>query len=383
MAISTRRSAGGHTMNKEFLRPRLVGRRFDEHSLPLDLLKDFAALEEMLVEVAKRQYLAVNPDRVRSPKGFAKGLELHLTAVDDGSAVPVIALVFSTLIPTADADYFEEAKERIVETIAAAEQGQPPTLPPELLRYFDRFGRGLREDESMQFVRRTGQTASLTPATRERLLRASHAEQWTEEVTLKGRIPEVDQADHSFELELRDGTKLKAPLLEAHRKAVLDAHYNYRDGMVVAIKGVIERDRADRLKKFESVEHITPLDPLDIETRLEALAQLRDGWLDGVGQAPERGALLRLAQAFDEHFTPDLPLPYLYPTAEGGVQAEWTLGAWEVSLEIALPAMAAQYQALNLKTGESHELDLNLADDDGAGWTALNTEIQVLHEGQA
>ena len=35
-------------MNQEFLRPRLVGRRFDEHTLPLDILKDFSALEEML-----------------------------------------------------------------------------------------------------------------------------------------------------------------------------------------------------------------------------------------------------------------------------------------------------------------------------------------------
>jgi hypothetical protein len=370
-------------MNQEFLRPRLVGRRFDEHSLPLDILKDFAALEEMLVEVAKRQYRLANPDRKGVLKGFTKGLELHLTAVENGSAIPVIALVFSTLFPSADAEYFDQAKDQIVEAIAAAEHGQTPDLPPELLRYFDRFGRGLREGEAMEFVRRTGQTASLTPATRERLLRASQAEQWTEEVTLKGRIPEVDQADHSFELELRDGTKLKARLLEAHRKTVLDAHYNYRDGMVVAIKGVIERDRADRLKSFESVEHITPLDPLDIETRLEELAQLRDGWLDGKGRAPERAALLRLAQAFDEHYAPDLQLPYLYPTAEGGVQAEWTLGAWEVSLEIALPAMAAQYQALHRKTGESRELDLTLTGDDGAGWTALNAALKAVQEGQA
>jgi hypothetical protein len=215
-------------MNQEFLRPRLVGRRFDEHSLPLDILKDFAALEEMLVEVAKRQYLAANPDRVRSPKGFTKGLDLHITAVEPGGAMPVIALVFSTLFPSADADYFEQAKEQIIEAIAAAEQGQPPALPPDLLRYFDRFGRGLREGEAMEFLRRTGQTASLTPATREHLLRASQAEQWTEEVPLKGRIPDVDQADHSFDLDLRDGT-------------------------LVAIKGVIQRDRADRRKGIEQV----------------------------------------------------------------------------------------------------------------------------------
>jgi hypothetical protein len=369
-------------MNQEFLRPRLVGGRFDDHSLPLDLLKDFAALEEMLIEVAKRQYLQAHPDRVRSPKGFTKGLELHLTAVEPGSAIPVIALVFATLFPSADADYFEQAKNQIIEAIAAAEQEQTPALSPELLRYFDRFGRGLHEGEAMEFGRSNGQTAALTPVTRERLLRASQAEQWTEEATLKGRIPEVDQADHTFELELRDGTKLKAPLPEPHRKTVLDAAVGYRDGALVTIKGVIQRDRADRRKGFESVEHITPLDPLDIETRLEELAQLQDGWLDGKGRAPNRAALLQLAQAFEDHYAVELPLPYLYPTAEGGVQAEWTLGDWEVSLDVALPALTAQYQALHIKTGESRELDLTLAGDDDAGWIALNDALGALRGSQ-
>ena len=370
-------------MNQEFLRPRLVGRRFDEHTLPLDILKDFSALEEMLIEVAKRQYLAAHPDRQRTPKGFTKGLELHLTAVEKGSAIPVIALAFATLFPSADADYFDQAKDQIVEAIAAAEYGQQPALPPELLRYFDRFGRGLHEGEAMEFPRSNGQTASLTPATRERLLRASQAESWTEETTLKGRIPEVDQADHSFELELRSGTKLKAPLLEAHRKTVLEAAVGYRTGVTVAIKGVIERDRADRPKRFESVEHVTSLDPLDIETRLEELAQLQDGWLDGKGRALDRASLIRLAQAFDERFSTNLPLPHLYPTPEGGVQAEWTLGPWEVSLEVALPSLAADYQAVHTATGETREQTLSLAADDGTGWGALNEALAQLHEAKA
>lgn len=371
-------------MNQELLRPRLVGRRFDEHTLPLDILKDFSALEEMLIEVAKRQYLAAHPDRQRTPKGFTKGVELHLTAVEEGSTKLPIALVFAAaLFPPAVANYFEQAKDQIVEAIAAAEQGRQPELPPELLRYFDRFGRGLHEGEAMEFARNNGQTASLTPTTRQYLLRASQAESWTEETTLKGRVPEVDQADHSFELELRNGTKLKAPLLEAHRKTVLEAAVGYRTGVTVAIKGVIERDRADLPKRFESVEHVTSLDPLDIETRLEELAKLEDGWLDGKGGALDRASLIRLTQVFDEGFSPDLPLPYLYPTPEGGVQAEWTLGDWEVSLEIALPSLVAEYQAVHMATAETREKVLLLAAEDGLGWTVLNEALAQLQEAQA
>ena len=368
-------------MNQEFVRPRLIGIRFDEHTLPLDILKDFSAFEEMLVEVAKRQYLAENPSRVRTRKGFAKGLELHLKSVEEGSAIPVIALAFATLFPSSDAFYFEQAKDQIVEAIAAAEQGKTPVLPPELLRYFDRFGRGLREGEAMQFTRNNGQAASLTPKIRERLLFASQAAEWTEEVILKGLIPEVDQADDSFELELRDGTKLKSPLLETHRKAVLETAVGYRDGIMVAIKGVIRRDRDDRPKSFESVEHITPLDPLDTETRLNELAQLQDGWLDGKGRALDRAGIKDLAEAFDKYFDPDLPLPYLYPTTEGGIQSEWTLGGWEVSLEIALPTLVAEYQSLNMETGEVREHEMKLVTKDD--WSCLNNALATLQNGQA
>ncbi len=371
-------------MNEVFLRPRLTGSRFDEHTLPLDLLKDFAVLEEMLIEVAKRQYLAEHPGRKRTPKGFTSGLELHLSSVEEGSAIAVITLAFAALFPPNDAQYLERAREQIVETIASVEQGGQPSMSPELLRYFDRFGRTLRNGEAIEFTRNNGQIAALTPATRELLLQASQAEVWTEEVTFKGCIPEVDQANFSFELELRDGNKLKAPLLDAHCTTVLEASMGYRSGTMVYIKGVIQRDRAGKPKIFESVEHITQMDPLDIEARLEELAQLEDGWLDGKGLALNKNALSILARAFDEYFSPYLGLPYLYPTPEGGVQAEWTLGQWEVSLEIALPSMIAEYQAVNINTNESHELELSLATDavdDVASWKELNLALTQLQEG--
>ncbi|NEX20921.1 hypothetical protein G3480_11450 [Thiorhodococcus mannitoliphagus] len=369
-------------MNEAFLKPRLLGRRFAEHTIPLDLLKDFAALEVMLVEVAKHEYRTLNPDRSRVSKGFPKGLEFHLSGIEEGSTIPILTFVFSGLLPPADVLYFERAKDQIIEAIASVEQDCQPSLPPKLLRYFDRFGRGLREGEAIEFTRAQGQTTALTPAIRERLLRASQAEEWTEEVILKGRISEMDQADLSFELELRTGPKLKAPLDEQHRETVLQAFGDYRQGQIVAVQGVIRRDRADRPKSFESIEHISLLDPLDVETRLEELATLPAGWLDGKGEPLAPTTLRALAQDFDTYFDPDLPLPYLYPTAEGAVQAEWTLGDWEVSLEIELTARTAQYQALHIPTDQVDEqVFLSLQGQDA--WSRLNALLKGLSEGTA
>lgn len=371
-------------MNHEFLKPRLVGERFEKYSVPLELLKDFAALEEMIVEVAKWKFRESHPKQKRIPRGFSKGLELHIAGIEKGSAILVITLMYSMLIPTtnlqlfqsADVDYFEQARDTIIETIACAEQGKPLPLPAELLEYFDRFGRGLRGNEYIEFSDKNNQPAKLTLETRKQLIRASKAEEWTEEGALKGRISEADQSRMSFELELNDGTKLKAPLTSQHLDTVLDAFKDYRQNMRVTVQGVIKKDRQDHPKSIESVEHITPLDPLDVEVRLEELADLKDGWLDGKGSALNRNNLLWLIKEFDSKFNPALPLPHLYPTAEGGIQAEWPIGDWEASLEINLDAKRAEWQALNLVTEDCNEQDLDLSNSEG--WQALNQALQDL-----
>ncbi|OGS94607.1 MAG: hypothetical protein A3H31_12825 [Gallionellales bacterium RIFCSPLOWO2_02_FULL_57_47] len=365
-------------MNQEFLKPRLVGARFDQHSVPLEILKDFAALEEMIIEVAKWKFLQAHQDRTRTPRGFTEGLELHLTQVEEGSAIPVIALVFGTLFPSANATYFDQAREAIIEAVASANQNQDGTsqLPPNLLSYFDRFGRSLREGESMEFTAANQQVARLTTETRRRLIRASQVVEWTEEASLLGLICEADQARMSFELELKDGTKLTAPINSQHLDTVLEAFSGYRKGARVQLQGVVKKNRQDQLKSIESVEHVSPLDPLDVAARMEELAELQDGWLDGKGHAPEQSALTWLARTFETNFNPDLPLPYLYPTAEGGVQAEWTIANWEVTLDIDLHNKTAEYQALHLETKKCSERTLNLSQQ--TDWQLLNADVQQL-----
>lgn len=367
-------------MSQEFLKPRLDGVRFSEHSIPLELLKDFSALEEMLIEVAKWKFLLAHPDSKRIQRNFSKGLELHLAGVEEGSAIPAIVLMFAGLFPAENTVYFEQARTEIIDAIASAEQGVAPRLPANLLTFFDRFGRGLREGESMEFSREGG-TVRLNPEVRKRLIRSAQVDVWTEEVALRGKISSADLARRSFELELRDGTKLKAPLNDQHLNAVLDAIHDNPQGAYVLIQGVAKKDRQDHLKEFETVEHVSPLDPLDVTLRLEELATLKDGWLDGKGHAPAPEKLRQLASLFDASFDADLTLPHLYPTPEGGIQAEWSLGDWEAALEINLDTHTGEYQALNLADRQSHEhiLALNMID----GWKTLNEALKNIGGVQA
>lgn len=371
--------AWGEKVNtQEFLKPKLTGARFQNATVPLELLKDFSALQEMLVEVAKWEFRNSHPDRERTPRNFTAEVDLHLTSVEEGCAILTISLVFATLFPaSSNLTYFEQARTDIVEAIASAEHGSTPRLPPNLLNYFDRFGRGLRTGESISFERE-GRQATLTPDTRNRLMHYAQVKEWTEEAALRVRIPEADKGRGSFEMERSDGTKLKGDLSDLYQDAILGAFANYNTGHdeYVLIQGIVRKDRNNRLGRFESIEHVTPLDPLDVTLRLDELAKLEDGWLDGKGKAPAKEKLEWIAATFESSFDTGLSLPHLYPTAEGGVQAEWSLNDWEVSLDIDLEKREGSYQALNVKDGTCKELILPL--EDREGWSRLNEALRQL-----
>jgi hypothetical protein len=361
---------------QEFLKPILRGERFEGHTVPLELLKDFSALEEMLVEVAKWRFKQEHPNRERTQRNFANGIELQLAGVEDGSAKLAIVIAFSsTLLFHPSIPYFEQARTEVINAIALSAEDRPQVLPPSFLSYFDRFGRSLRSGESIEFPREST-TVSLNPDIRKKLIRSAQVKIWTEETSLRAKVYEADQAHNSFEFELSNGTRAKAPLDDKYRDAVLDAFRAYRNGAFVLIQGIVQRDREDRLKGFESIEHVTPLDPLDVTLRLEQIAVLKDGWLDGKGVAPDKEKLSWLAEQFDAHLDGSLPLPYLYPTAEGGIQAEWTLNGKEVSLEIDLANETAEYQALNLNEDVSSEFTFPLAEHDG--WNQLNEALRLI-----
>lgn len=369
--------------SKLFLKPRLTGARFEGGAIPLEILADFAVLEEMIVEVAKWKYREANPGRKRVPRGFTDGMVLKLTGVENGSAIPIISLILagSTLLPPSSLSFFDEARSAIIGAIGAAEQGQVITkyLPRKLLGYFDRFGRNLGDGEAIEFTEGLGSPpVRLTKETRRTLVLASSQEEVTDEIVVHGVIPEVDQHANTFHIQLLDGTKLKAPLTQQHYDAVLEAFNNYKLGLRTRIYASGRFNRANRLQGIASVEHISVLDPLDVGARIDELKLLKHGWLDGNGFSPAHESLDWLAGVFDRYLPDDLPLPYLYPTPEGGVRAEWSIKPYELSLNIDLTARTGGWHSLNLDDDDEQSRTLNL--NDATAWEWLAGEVRRLAE---
>jgi len=66
--------------------------------------------------------------------------------------------------------------------------------------------------------------------------------------------------------------------------------------------------------------------------RLEGFKSLKDGWLDNCGKAPSHSGLDWLMNLFREEYPDDWPQMYEFPTEDGGVIIEWTIGKYEAEV---------------------------------------------------
>src|SRR5690606_28164635 len=112
------------------------------------------------------------------------------------------------------------------------------------------------------------------------------------------------------------------------------------------------------------------LDPLDVAARLDELKELSDGWLDGKGRALSRAGLDWLTEWYGRERHSELHLTYLYTTPDGGVQAQWTRGAHDSTLVIALERHRAAWHGLHRNTGNEVEPELDTNDAEAGVWIA-------------
>jgi len=124
-----------------------------------------------------------------------------------------------------------------------------------------------------------------------------------------------------------------------------------------------------------------PVDPLDVPARLDELRLLKDGWFEGHGSAPTATGIDWLSDRFTRTYPEDLPLPFVYPTPDGGIRLEWSLEPHDITLDIDLAKHTASLHELNLASDEDQEEKLNL--DEPAGWGRLIEQIQKATEGSS
>ena len=364
-----------------FFSPVLRGGRFDNHTLPLEFLKDLTVFEEMLLEIAKHEFRRNNKDRQRIPRNFGKDLELCISEIEPGSAVLKLGFVLATALSSANPNvqYYEQARDRFCCAVTEASEGKSVKnfIPDSAARHLEQFGRGLRDDESIDMSLPGGKKCVFTNQIRKVILSEFERTEFDEACEIRGYVPEMNRETQTCQIALCHEDNKITISYDRYESEVLAAFTAYRDKrLAVQISGTgVFSVRDNRLQRMKSINTILVLEPLDVSVQVDKLKMLKDGWLDGEGKAPLHEGLDWFVYAFDTHFGDSLPLPYIYPTYEGGIQLEWSHGSWELSLEIDLTFHTGYWHALDTENSQVDEKDLNLNEEEY--WSFLTQQIQT------
>ena len=365
---------------------KLSGGRFKEAELPFFILGDLVPLQDMVVDVAKWLYKEESGRR-RSPPSFDQTY-LKIVGLQPGSTVAEIDIDTTRMIldgvPVPNQEHFEAAASSIVDVIRLAEQGSKHLngrIPPRCMAYFNRLGRSLLSNEVIEITAADQHTGRLTQQSREVLVRHS-VDKIMRDITVRGVISEADLKNMRFRLEPIYGSIIQCPFLEQHTETVLEALNSYKNNkdnarLQVRVQMTGIYDRQDRMQCVEPIRSIESLEPLDVDARLDRFRNLRDGWLEGGGVAPDHGGLDWLSGVFERYYPDDLQLPRTYPTAEGGVSLEWSAGNQEIDIEVNLDDRTGEWYVFNRdsKHGEGEKrLNLDSPDD----WKWVGEQLQSL-----
>lgn len=352
----------------EFLKPVFNGERFKSHALPLEVLPELDAYRDLLIEVAKALYIQRNPGRKRTPKGFESNCKLRVRTVREGSAIPVVEREWSepqqlTLGGVIEPDEFDDARDLISQVIEAIGERRnlPEAFPLALVPCFNKFGRRLRSGESIELRSpRADRGPKYTPDIRRRLVLVS-ASSVQEDISLVGYVDGVDDTADRFRFSLPLGKDYLVPFEPQHFETLVEALASRRAKQVEVI-GLGTYDQTQALTAISDISEINLLDePLEspIARRFRELRELEAGWLDGdEGEALNAEGLNWLERLLDELIHKQaMPVPYLYPTIENDVRAEWSIGPWAVSANFSLSAHFIELRALNTIDHTEREQD--------------------------
>lgn len=357
----------------ELITPVLNGPRFVDNAIPMAVLSDLTALAKLVTEVAKWIYLEEHPDRKRCPKGFASPARLKLASIAPGSAIPSIYLSdeIHTIVDTPSyAEYYQRASQLIIDVIADADDATP--LPETYYALFDPIGRNLLTNEQMTVkAPHYARNGTINHTRRQELVAKSKVDHISGPMTIIGKIPETDVEKRTFQIEPAYGSRITAPIPPEHYAAIMEIQRNYDSEFnSAAVNAVVYRNPTTNHFFVTEVSNIEILDPMSPEAQIEKLSRLHDGWLDGIGKAPNPIRLRWLAEQFDRYYPDDVPQPHMYPTPEGDIQLEWTFNSTEAELIIVLASGIAEWLETDVATMGSAESEVDLNTPSGWQWLA-------------
>ena len=332
---------------EKFLRLTFNGGRFVGHRMPVDVLAELVSVQNLLRHVARQHWLNENPFRQRVPAGFDEDAKLQITS----TAHNCFSVELNTVGP---GDSYTAARDVCLYALAKPTEAPPKAFPrgQDAFDLLVALGRRLESNEALSMVG-GGVAARVDRTTREQLAKQSHQPLEFEE-SLDGEVQVVDDKAGRLQLATDIGA-IEVPFTAEQRSAVMQA-LELRPQAQLHVEGVLQRAqrRMRRVDALSIADHPRAQDIGRVWSRLDALNQVPDGWLDGEGAAPTAHAL-SIARRVLARLLADsqsVTKPTVFPTPRGGIQAEWIIGDWAAEIEFpADESGSVQADAVHVQTG--------------------------------
>lgn len=383
---NVKNSANGDNLRlSEFFTPVFKGKRFDLHTIPLGVLKDIGAIQEIIFAIAKNLYKNKNGNNKRLPNNFKKNLEIHLTEVNKGSAKPKLSFINQDgeMFPPAYHALYEEAYEIFLNEIDAANDDNFHSINRDIYYYFDNIGRGLEEGEYIEFPRlqvKSDKNSYYNNEIRKKL-RIKADKKYTEDLYLRGRIVIINQLKSEFGIKLEN---IKSEIIDCSfsssiRQTVVEAVKDYENA-VYKIYGTATININGDVEKISDVEEmeVVPID--DVPTKIFKYFCYKKGWFDGEGIPINKKNATLFCNYWDKYYSDYVSSPVVYFNTDGCIELEWDFDSIAVSCSVDLESFKAEFLISSFENAGVmglHEFYLNNKD----GFDGLNNKLLEYYQG--
>lgn len=373
------------TEDPTFLELTFDGGRFAAHAVPIDVLAELGTFQQLLMRVARSIFFERHQDRHRVPRGFQEAAQLYLTSSAPNCFTAALSRPGVWLGGVEDVGIFDEARDLSIRALAAVGDGGglPPEFPGDAIDLLTALGQRLDSGEELlvRSRRDAPTTARVNQRTRARLAQITKRPLEREE-GIDGEVERVDDAADKFTLRTRSGDRVEVPFSVVQRAAVMEA-LGQRPIARVRVRGLIAVTQRLKMREVEELEVVDDERAPDVQRiwkRLDELRTLRDGWLEGDGVTPDAVVVARVREVLARMLVDyrELPRPKIYPTPEGGIQAEWMIGDWGAEIIFEPNEDGVVAEATNLQTGEEREESFAPGQVTAESTAALNGWLSAL-----
>lgn len=314
---------------------RFDGGRFRGRlGMPVASASELDRYARLVTVVAHHLFREDHPQRTRGFKKLDDSFDLRLAGVDEGSVIPVLtrAPLDTHTLFSVDTDYHSEARRLINDALSKGANGYelPNSFPAFAVQDLANLGRGLRGDERMEFSdsKEAPIAATVNRASRQNIQRLANLDKIATEVPLVGRINGLTSDPQKCEFR-REGKRRKvvAEYVDPSTFELLYPFLGQRENAPLVELVVVETtDRAGKHKQYTDVITVEPSLPLEWRARLEEVASVEEGWLYPASPPPSPDVMAAVRDILLAGMDADIARPGMFPSAEGGVQLEWTGG---------------------------------------------------------